>query len=298
MHAPGDWSIAFAGGTLDRAAALRNDDAFAQARRDIRARAVLVGADGGVLLDGPHRLARVAVPDQGELALLGSEADAPLFVADAADATDADDAADPALAGLRAAAADLPPAEAAVAGYAVALVAWRRTHRFCGRCGTATVAQAAGHRRHCPACGLNSFPRTDPVVTMVIESGARALLTRRHGAVGATWSAVAGFIEPGETPEEALVREAAEEVGVTVREVEYVGAQPWPFPHVLMLGYRAVADADLTGAEVHDPEELAGARWFDRAGLRAELAAGTVALPPAIAIGHRLIAEWLEREAS
>ena len=229
------------------------------------------------------------------MALLGIEDGAPLFVADATD-SERRRKLHASLVGLREAAAGLAASEAALAGYAVALVAWQRTHRFCGRCGTPTVSEQAGHRRRCPACGLRSFPRTDPVVTMVIESGDRALLTRRRGAVGATWSAVAGFIEPGETPEEALVREAQEEVGVTVRAVHYVGAQPWPFPHALMLGYRAIADPDLPPASVHDPEELAGARWFHRAELRAQLAAGTITLPPAIAIGHRLIVDWLERE--
>lgn len=287
MHTPQAWSIAFAGGVLDRAVALRDDDAFAQALREPGTRAVLVGAGETVLLEGTRVLARVAVPGGGERALLGTEAGAALVVVDAA-GTPAP------FVSLREAAAGLEASEAALAGYAVALVAWQRTHRFCGRCGAATVAQAAGHRRACPACGLRSFPRTDPVVTMVIESGERALLTRRRGAVGATWSAVAGFIEPGETPEEALVREAAEEVGVAVRAVRYVGAQPWPFPHVLMLGYRAQADDGLAEASVHDPGELAGARWFTRAQLGAQLQAGTVALPPAIAIGHRLIVDWLE----
>ncbi|MEA2144721.1 MAG: diphosphatase [Solirubrobacteraceae bacterium] len=295
MHDPDSWTITFAGGRLDRAVHLRNDEALTRLRHAPQARTLLVGEGQSVAVDGPQTLLRAPLPsgDGAHLALLGVQDGAPLFVADATNANAG--GADLEFVGLREAAAGLTAQEAALAGYAVALVAWQRTHRFCGRCGTATVSEQAGHRRRCPACGLRTFPRTDPVVTMVIESGDRALLTRRRGAVGATWSAVAGFIEPGETPEEALVREAQEEVGVTVRAVHYVGAQPWPFPHVLMLGYRALADPDLTAATVRDTEELAGARWFTRAELRAELDAGTIALPPAIAIGHRLIVDWLER---
>jgi NAD+ diphosphatase len=293
--APDSWRIAFAGGRLDRAAQLRDDEAAAEAQRSPGARTLLVGAGQSVALDGDAALARVPVADVGSmpLALLGVQGAGALFVADLTQPGASESARE--LVGLRDAAAVLAPAETALAGYAVALVAWQRTHRFCGRCGTAMVAEQAGHRRRCPACGLHSFPRTDPVVTMVIESGERALLTRRHGAVGVTWSAVAGFIEPGETPEEALVREAQEEVGVAVRSVQYVGAQPWPFPHVLMLGYRALADPDLAGVTVHDTAELAGARWFTREELRAQLDAGTLALPPAIAIGQRLIVDWLAR---
>jgi NAD+ diphosphatase len=297
VHAPDSWTITFAGGRLHRAADLRNGEAAARLCHAPQARTLLVGEGQSIAVDGPQTLARAPLTpgDGAHLALLGVQDGAPLFVADA---TGPDGGgADLQFVGLREAAAGLAAQEAALAGYAVALVAWQRTHRFCGRCGTPTMSEQAGHRRRCPACGLRSFPRTDPVVTMVIESGDRALLTRRRGAVGATWSAVAGFIEPGETPEEALVREAQEEVGVTVRAVHYVGAQPWPFPHVLMLGYRAIADPDLAQATVHDPEELAGARWFTRGELRTQLAAGTVTLPPAIAIGHRLIVQWLERES-
>ena len=242
MHAADSWTMTFAGGRLDRAAHLRNDEAMARLRRSPQARTLLVGEGQCVALDGPRALARVPLPTAPAtgLALLGVQDGAALFVADAADPSF--DAAALELVGLREAAAGLTAPEAALAGYAVALVAWQRTSRFCGRCGAPTVSEQAGHRRRCPACGLRSFPRTDPVVTMVIESADRALLTHRRGAVGATWSAVSGFIEPGETPEEALVREAQEEVGVAVQAVQYVGAQPWPFPHVLMLGYRALAD--------------------------------------------------------
>jgi NAD+ diphosphatase len=295
VHAPDSWTITFAGGRLHRAAHLRSDEAMSQLRRSPQARTLLVGEGQSVAVDGLRALARVPLPaaPSTELALLGMHDGAPLFVAEASNPSFGVTGVE--LMGLREAAPGLAAHEAALAGYAVALVAWQRTSRFCGRCGTPTVSEQAGHRRRCPACGLRSFPRTDPVVTMVIESGDRALLTHRRGAVGATWSAVAGFIEPGETPEEALVREAQEEVGVAVRAVRYVGAQPWPFPHVLMLGYRALADPDLSQASVHDADELAAARWFTRAELRRQLAAGTVALPSAIAIGHRLIVDWLQR---
>ncbi len=165
--------------------------------------------------------------------------------------------------------------------------------RFCGRCGTRTEAAQAGHSRRCPECGLTSYPRTDPVVTMVLQAGDRCLLTRRRGAPAGMWSALAGFVEPSETPEEAIVRETREEVGVEVISSTYLGAQPWPFPGALMLGFRAFADPDTTYAQVHEPEELTDARWFTRAELQAALDDGTMTIPPALAIGHHLIAAFL-----
>ena len=111
------------------------------------------------------------------------------------------------------------PSDAALAAYAVAMVGWHRVTRYCGRSGDATVVQAAGHRRRCPVCGLVQFPRTDPAITMLVQSGDRCLLSRRHGAPANRWSALAGFVEPGETPEEAVIREAREETGVEVVSV-------------------------------------------------------------------------------
>ena len=281
----------FAGGILDRAAHRRTDVEYERALGSPDARVIVIGDGPSVALDGDARLARVALEAAAADAIfLGDEAGAPLFAAAAAGADE--------LTHLRQAIPLLSPAEAALAGYAAALVGWQERSRHCGRCGTRTQAAQAGHTRCCPNCGLTSYPRTDPVVTMVVEAGDRCLLTRRHGAPDGMWSALAGFVEPGETPEEAVVREAREETGIDVAAAEYLGAQPWPFPGALMLGFRALADPAEARAEVCDPDELHDVRWFERSELRALLDDGTIRIPPPLAIGHHLIVGFLERGPS
>jgi NAD+ diphosphatase len=189
--------------------------------------------------------------------------------------------------------AELDPADGALAAYAVGMVGWHRLHRHCGRCGTYTKIEQAGHRRHCPICGLVHFPRTDPAVTMLVQDDNRCLLSRRHGAPAHRWSALAGFVEPGETPEKAVIRETREETGVDVAAVQYVTSQPWPFPSALMIGFLAFADPDGDDTPTPDAGELVEARWFDRAELAARLTEGAVALPPPGTIGNYLISTWL-----
>ncbi len=142
-------------------------------------------------------------------------------------------------------------------------------------------------------CGLLQFPRTDPAVTMLVQSRDQCLLSRRHGAPAHRWSALAGFLEPGETPEEAVVREAREETGVEVTRVQYVASQPWPFPAALMIGFWAFADSAAGGALAPDGKELVEVRWFEREKLRAALADERIVLPPPGTIGNFLISTWL-----
>ena len=195
---------------------------------------------------------------------------------------------------MRGLAAELEPAEAALAAYAVALVGWHRVQRYCGRSGDITVVEAAGHRRRCPVCGLVQFPRTDPAITMLVQSGDRCLLSRRQGAPANRWSALAGFVEPGETPEEAVIREAREETGVEVVSVKYVTSQPWPFPQALMIGFWAFVDAATDEATLTPaPDELVEARWWAREELAHALSAGEIILPPPGTIGNYLISTWL-----
>ena len=200
--------------TLDRAAHLRDDDDIRRVRGLDTSRAVLVGADQQVALTEAGALALAplsALAPDGPLTFLGLEpSGAPVFAYDALDHGHATGQ-------LRLAAnrrRELDAAEAALAAYAVGMVGWHRVNRFCGRSGHATEVEAAGHRRRCPGCGLLQFPRTDPAVTMLVTASERCLLSRRHGAPRNRWSALAGFIEPGETPEQAVVREAREETGV------------------------------------------------------------------------------------
>ena len=293
--APAPPTIAFAGGTLDRATHLRADGQAARLRQQGTSRAVLVGPDQQVALTAPRTLALVPpsqLPAGAHLTFLGLDrSGAARFAADALDLrTDSGDTFTP----LRQMMAELDPAEAALAAYAVGMVGWHRVHRHCGRCGHATEIEEAGHRRHCPHCGLRHFPRTDPAITMLVQTGERCLLSRRHGAPANRWSALAGFVEPGETPEEAVVREAGEETGIKVIGVEYVTAQPWPFPSALMIGFWAfVAAAGGDAIPTPNPGELVEARWFGRTELASALQHGSIALPPPGTIGNFLISTWL-----
>ncbi len=284
--------MTFAGGRLDRAAHRRTDVEYERALGSPEARTVVVGPGPSVAVDGAASLERVGLEAAAADAIfLGDDGGAPLFAAAAAGGEED-------LTHLRQALPLLAPREAALAGYAAAMVGWQERSRHCGRCGTRTQATQAGHCRSCANCGLTTYPRTDPVVTMVLEAGDRCLLTRRRGAPDGMWSALAGFVEPGETPEEAVVRETREEVGVEVVAADYLGAQPWPFPGALMLGFRALADPSETRAEVCEPDELQAVQWFERGELRAALDDGTITIPPPQAIGHHLIVGFLERGRS
>ncbi|MBN3930556.1 NAD(+) diphosphatase [Streptomyces verrucosisporus] len=199
-----------------------------------------------------------------------------------------DDAARPA--GLREAGTLLSERDAQLMVHAVALENWQRMHRFCSRCGERTVIAAAGHIRRCPACGGEHYPRTDPAVIMLVtDPQGRALLGRQVHWPKGRFSTLAGFVEPGESIEQAVVREAGEEAGVTIGRVEYVASQPWPFPSSLMLGF--VAHATSTEIRV-DGEEIEEARWFSREELGAAFASGEVLPPSGISIAARLIELW------
>jgi NAD+ diphosphatase len=310
---PAPPKIAFAGGTIDRAAHLRTDGGAERLRDAGDSRVVLVGkgqevAVGGAggepaLAAGESRglglVPTTALPPDAELTFLGLDASgAALFAYDAT-------AGAPAtgqifeFVPLRTLAGELQPDAGALAAYAVALVAWHRVTRYCGRSGDATEVEAAGHRRRCPVCGLVQFPRTDPAITMLVQSGDRCVLSRRVGAPENRWSALAGFVEPGETPEEAVVREAREETGVEVVAVEYVTSQPWPFPQALMIGFWGSVDPAGGGDTLTpDPAELVEARWWGRDELDHALHAGAIVLPPPGTIGNYLITTWLAGASS
>ena len=282
--------IAFAGGTLDRAARLRDDGTADRLREAGNSRVVLVGQDQEVAVDhGRPTLVPVdAVPRDAELTFLGLDVTgAAMFAYDAVAGAPATGEAFVPLRGL---AAELEPPDAALAAYAVAMVRWHRVTRYCGRSGDLTVVESAGHRRRCPGCGLIQFPRTDPAITMLVQSRDRCLLSRRRGAPENRWSALAGFVEPGETPEEAVIREAREETGIEVVSVQYVTSQPWPFPQALMIGFWGFADA---ADPTPDETELVEARWWERPELADSLAAGAIILPPTGTIGNYLISTWL-----
>jgi NAD+ diphosphatase len=287
--------VAFAGGKLDRAAHLRDGDHADRLRQLDTSWAMLVGESQDVAVAGePSRLARFAtaeLPADEPLTFLGLEpSGAAVF---AYDAREHDGDARHEFVSLRSLAAELEAAESALAAHAVGMVGWHRVNRYCGRSGHATGVEAAGHRRRCPGCGLLVFPRTDPAVTMLVQTGERCLLSRRQGAPEHRWSALAGFLEPGETPEEAVVREAREETGVEVVAVEYVTSQPWPFPAALMIGFWAFADPADNGEPDPEPGELVEARWWDRSELAQAIRDDRIALPPPGTIGNYLISTWV-----
>lgn len=194
---------------------------------------------------------------------------------------------------LRAIAARLEAGETAIAAQARSLVDWHARHPFCAVCGGTTVPEGAGDHRRCIACGAEHFPRTDPVAIAVVARGDRCLLGRGHGFPPTMFSALAGFVEPGETIEEAVRREVREESGVRVGEVRYLLSQPWPFPSSLMIG--CIGEAQSEAIEI-DPAEIAEARWFGRNELRRALAGegDGLVVPPPFAVAHHLIRAWVE----
>jgi NAD+ diphosphatase len=175
-----------------------------------------------------------------------------------------------------------------LAGRAVQLVEWDRNHRFCGRCGSETIPSSGERSRTCPRCGLQHFPRLSPAVITLIEDNmgemGRMLLARSPHFAEGVYSTIAGFVEPGESLEEAVVREIREEVGVEVRNVRYFGSQPWPFPNSLMIGFLA----EYAGGELRiDPSEIEDARWFTPDDLPL--------LPSKLSIARSLVDDFLAR---
>ncbi|MDF5755527.1 NAD(+) diphosphatase [Spongiactinospora sp. TRM90649] len=192
--------------------------------------------------------------------------------------------------GLRQVGMLLGDRDAGLMVYAVALEAWHATHEFCPQCGGPTEVRAGGHMRVCPADGSQHFPRVDPAVIMLVhDEDDRCLLARGPQWPEGRFSVLAGFVEPGESLEHAVIREVAEEVGVTVEGPRYLGSQPWPFPRSLMLGFFARA----VSTEIRpDADEIVEARWYSRDELAAALRAGEVRLPPEVSIARRLIETW------
>jgi NAD+ diphosphatase len=280
---------AFSGSPVDRAGTRRMDPQWVADRAaDPRSRTLLVTTGGVVVQD--ERLARVPL-DGGDPLLLGLEDDGrPLF------ALDLGDAAPPpgtAAVGLRDAAGLLSHGEGGLVAYATGLVNWHRRHPRCSVCGAATEVDEGGYVRRCPQCGAVHHPRTDPVVIMLVVDGDRALLGRQARWPPGRYSALAGFVEPGESLEEAVAREVSEEAGVEVRAPRYVSSQPWPFPSSLMLGFVA----EYAGGEAAARDgELEDVRWFSRSELF-EIRAGRrdgLHVPPPIAIARQLIDGWLD----
>jgi NAD+ diphosphatase len=295
-------TIPFCGGTLDRADFRRRDEAWLREQlADDTTRLLPVWKLAVLVREDDPRLAW-ATPalldgrDDPEPVFLGVDGDVAHFAVDVS--ASSEPVAEFGLEGvahfpdLRAAAAQLPGGEAGIAAQARHLVDWHSRHGFCPGCGEPTRHSSGGWSRVCPSCSAEHFPRTDPVVIMLVTDGERCLLGRQKGWPGVMFSALAGFVEPGETLEEAVVREIHEEAGLRAGNVHYRFSQPWPFPASLMMG--CFAEAFSTEITV-DTVELEEARWFSRDEIRAAMAAPTATLmvPPPIAIAHHLLAAWL-----
>jgi NAD+ diphosphatase len=279
--------MVFAGAPLDRAPSERRDAAWVAGQRSRDDAVSLVLSERGLWVDDGRLL---LVPPTADAVFLGLAGERPLFAGDAAE----DEPARGRPAGLREAATELPAEDAALGAYAASLLSWHRRHRFCASCGAQTEAVDGGHERRCPACDAHHFPRTDPVVIVrVVDESDRLLLGRQASWPAGRFSVLAGFVEPGETLEEAVRREVLEESGVVVSDVSYVASQPWPFPSSLMIGFSALGSGDPQPGDA----ELEEVRWFERAEVEAAAAGGgPVELSPSYSISRRLIDGWLTAE--
>ncbi|MFC3125068.1 NAD(+) diphosphatase [Pseudoroseomonas globiformis] len=307
LSIPASRPNAYTGSPLDRASGRREDAEFiarALGSDDAlfvpvwRSRSLMRGVEQGrpeaVLLSAPAAEAvRMA---EGPWAFLGLWDERPVFAVDCSGTEDPlpllpagmGDFTD-----LRAVAGLLPEGEASVLAHARGLMHWRIKHRFCGVCGSACEPRSAGNAMACTSCAAQHFPRTDPAVIMLVTDGARALLGHSVRFPNSTmYSTLAGFVEPGESLEEAVRREVLEETNIRTGAVHYHSSQPWPFPASIMLGFHAEAlSEDIT----FDPEELRDARWFTRDQIRHPDRHG-FALPRRDSIARRLIEDWLEAE--
>ncbi|MGH8495458.1 MAG: NAD(+) diphosphatase [Gammaproteobacteria bacterium] len=287
----------FSGLHVDRVAHRRRDSAWIE-RALVSSRTRFVPVQDKLSLVKNGEPPRPVLLDHDQIARAGLQAGSPIYLgrfgghdcfacaltADAAPAAD--------LGGefqdLHRVGALLETADATLLAYARAMVLWHRNHRHCGRCGAPIAITEAGHVLVCSdeQCGTQQFPRLDPAIIVLVADEERCLLGRQAGWPAGRYSTIAGFVEPGESLEDAVTREVHEETGVEVRDVQYHSSQPWPFPASLMLGFSARPAS--TAIELHD-RELEDARWFTRE----EIAAGRAGFPPKVSISFRLVEDWL-----
>jgi len=292
----------FAGNPLDRVFQRRQDAAWiASLLADPETRLLPLvdlkplGRDATALDWQPVAPWRSLIESGAMLIFLGIGDGRAYFALDASTAKDALDGASPIDA--RTMAAAIPGEEAAILAEARSLLDWHSRHGFCAACGTPSAVASAGWTRRCPNCQAHHFPRVDPVVIMLTVDGERCLLGRGRRRPGNRFSCLAGFMEPGETLEEAVRREVQEEAGIKVGRVRYLASQPWPFPSSLMMGCLAEA---LSHDINIDPEEIGEARWFAREEVKAMVARSQgddpapalPQLPAPLAIGHQIARRW------
>jgi NAD+ diphosphatase len=277
---------------------LRKDPAwFATALADERSRVLPVWNSRNLIAEGEAPRAALlelsAVPEErrngNELILLGRFRDSDVFAYELESLEPPQLQAGTRFEDLRMLASMLPAEDAGLLGYARGMILWRARHRFCGTCGATTLAAKGGHVLICtnPACRHEQFPRIDPAIIVLVSDGERALLGRQAAWPVGRYSTIAGFVEPGESLEDAVAREVFEETGIEVDRIQYHSSQPWPFPSSLMLGF--TAHAQTTQIQLRD-DELEDAQWFTRE----DLASGRPLVPPNVSISFRLIEHWFD----
>jgi NAD+ diphosphatase len=287
--------------TLDRVSLNRRDDAWlAHQMAEPESRLLLVWRGQNLILEAPSPAAALLSLTEGgallaearEIALLGLVGERALFAADLSHREEPPALPGARFADLRSVGPLLAREEGGLLAYARGLMHWHQRHRFCGVCGSPTESREAGHMRRCtnPACAAEHHPRTDPAVIMRVEHQGRILLGRQKQWPVGMHSVLAGFVEPGESLEDAVRREVAEEVALQLTEVNYHSSQPWPFPSSIMLGFTAIAEGDQFRVDEH---ELEMARWFTREELLASPEDETFRLPRRDSIARRLVDDWI-----
>jgi NAD+ diphosphatase len=288
----------FAGPYIDRVGHLRQDEEWlAAVMADSRSLAIPVwNSQSLITAEDTPRAGFVELsalgkdaPKREELILLGRHGDAHYFAYEVQSAEPPVILQNARFQDLRQIASQLSAEEAGILAYARAMISWRRHHRYCGTCGAETRPAKGGHVLRCSntACAHEQFPRLDPAIIVLVSDGDRALLGRQASWPKGRYSTIAGFVEPGESLEDAVTREVAEETGVEVDNVQYHSSQPWPFPSSLMLGF--LAHAKTRQIHLRD-QELEDARWFSVA----EIQAGKPLLPPNQSISFSLIEHWFD----
>ena len=287
-------SLALSRGTVDRVTHRRSDAEWLDAAwADPATRVLVVEAGQALVREDGDRMDLVFVaprdaPD-GVRLLLGQDADEVVYFGVSAPLPPPPGGTRPAY--LREAGTLLGDRDSGLLTHAVALAIWHDTHTHCPVDGTPTVPDPGGHSTRCPVDGTEHFPRTDPAVIMLVtDPDDRCLLARNAAWPGKRVSILAGFVEPGESAEQAVAREVDEETGIKVTNVRYVGSQPWPMPRSLMLGF--LADAPAGQDIVPDTEEIAEAYWFSREGLVAAIESREIVLPPPVSIARQIIELW------
>jgi NAD+ diphosphatase len=295
----------FANLELERFGEMRADGAWLDARvRSAGARFLVLRDDGQILVSADSRTLRGLDGQERERLAQSIE---PVYLGEAAgsdhfllrvDRAGADSIADALGAGfvnLRHAGRSWPAFEAGLFAYALGIANWQARMRFCSNCAAPLRLQSGGHRATCtnPACGMEHFPRTDPAIIVIVEHRDRCLLGRNPRLPPGRFTTLAGFVEPGETLEDAVRREVLEEAGVRVASCDYHSSQPWPFPASIMLGFTAQAEDD----HIAVGPELAEARWFSADELIDGLKARHLVVPPRVSVAYRLIEHWLQQAA-